>query len=145
MVFGVNLRVHVFNTALADGVPDGGSDASEEGVAIRRILDCDKMFMNRKLGTENITTEKFCAALAVLDIPYTGVARVMGGKRDEIATMRGNIKKKYRGLSRMLHPDKCHIPGASDAFSFVEAAKRIATEKLDALEGKFPASNLNRL
>ena len=105
--------------------------------------------MNRKLAKDIITTEKFCSALTCLgflNVANLGIARVLGGHRDEIRNMRDTIKKKYRSLSRMLHPDKCHIPGASDAFSFVEAAKRIATEKLDTLEGKIiPLDTLNRL
>eukprot|EP00798_Chlamydomonas_sp_ICE-L_P025856 gene25856-11528_t len=114
----------------------GSSDAEMQ----RRKVSLKKGFnvtLNAKAGSSDASTShssaaaapsKVAAAPSVVIADVTEVARVLDAKNDyeclklHVGSSMAQVKKTYRQLAMALHPDKCKVEGASEAFQRVNQA-----------------------
>ena len=55
------------------------------------------------------------------------------GDKEVLSSIRSKAKKSFYLMSRKIHPDKCRVPRAEEAYQPIAYAKRVVDEKLDQL------------
>ena len=77
-------------------------------------------------------TPKIATAQQAID---AAASHGMADLRAAIGVSRGasseEVRKRAKELFRLVHPDKCNLPGAAEAFDVVRTAERVLTDEME--------------
>ena len=68
-----------------------------------------------------------------LDLDLMLYNQAQKGDAEVLSSIRSKAKKSFYLMSRKIHPDKCRVPRAEEAYQTIAYAKRVVDEKLDQL------------
>ena len=106
---------------------EGGGDADDDAAA-KKEPALPARIPDSELSERDQQRQRLIRKVLLLKNPFD----VLGGQPDETL---GQLKKRYKKLALLIHPDKCHLPRTADAFD--RLGKAMAKLEDDELRDSF--------